>query len=728
VDSGHDIGPDSRAAILLVDDNASKRLSITAVIEELGHSVVEAASGEAALKAVMKQDFAVILMDVKMPIMDGYETAKLIRMRKQCEHTPIIFITGHARDEAAVPVAYASGAVDFIFAPVVPDILRAKVSIFVDLFLKSRDLEQSLSEVTLLSHQFRDSEARTRAVLENVADGIVTVSDEGVIESFNRAASTLFGYSENEAIGQPFGILLAPQQRGDFASRQPDSRELSALKPRIGRLGELVGCRKDSSTFAMELDFTDLRLDSRVTHVGCLRDVSQRRTYTETLQHAALHDPLTDLPNRVLFGDRATQAIRAALRADEPLALLLLDLDGFKEVNDTFGHQYGDDLLKLVAARLVTCLRDGDTVARLGGDEFGILPLGATDLAGAASVAWKLQQALDDPFVVGDNAIKVQASIGITLIPEHGDNIDDLLRRADLAMYDAKGSGGGYALFASEHEEAPARRLALLSDLRRSVDRNELVLHYQPKVDLGTRRTIGVEALIRWNHPSGRLLMPAEFMPEVESNDLMLPVTDWVINEALRTLRGLRDEGYDLTMAVNVGARCLGKGTGFFERVEELMGTWDIPPEQLTLELTEGAFIDTELPGLLGRLKNLTPRLSIDDFGTGYSSLVYLQRLPVVELKADRSFVGSVSSVEGDAVIVRSIVDLAHNLDVSVVAEGVEDVATVERLVAYGCDTAQGFYFSKPLPAADLTRWLETSEFGLQREKPDSPALVAVPN
>jgi diguanylate cyclase (GGDEF)-like protein/PAS domain S-box-containing protein len=726
VGSGHEIGSDSRATVLVVDDSASKRLAITAVIDDLCDSVVEAGSGDAALMAVTTQTFAVILMDVQMPRLDGYETAKLIRMRKEYEHTPIIFITAHARDEAAIPAAYASGAVDFIFAPLVPDILRAKVSIFVELFLKSRELERSLSDVTLLSNQFRDSEVRTRAVLENVADGIVTLTDDGVIESFNRAASALFGYTEQEAVGQPFRILLAPEQRGDFASRRPDSLHLAALKPRAGRLGELIGCRKDGSAFAMELDFSNLQLDSRNIHVGCLRDVSQRRTYTKTLQHAALHDPLTDLPNRVLFGDRVTQAIGAAVRTGEPLALLLMDLDGFKEVNDTFGHQYGDDLLKVVAARLVACLRDGDTVARLGGDEFGILPLGVTDLAGAASVAWKVQQALEEPFVVGDNATKVRASIGMTLIPEHGDNIDDLLRRADLAMYEAKESGGGYALFTNEQEEAPARRLALIVDLRRAVERDELELHYQPKIDLATRRTVGVEALIRWNHPSGRLLPPSEFMPEVERNELMLPVTEWVINEALRTLHEWREEGYDLTMAVNVGARCLEQGTGFLDKVDELLEAWDVPPEQLTLELTESAFVDTELPGLLERLEHMAPRLSIDDFGTGYSSLVYLQRLPVVELKADRSFVSGVSSVEADAVIVRSIIDLAHNLGVTVVGEAVEDEATLNRLISYGCDVAQGWHFSRAMPGPELIPWLESSPFGLERRVDDLPPL-AVP-
>ena len=707
--------PRSDAAILVVDDNAGKRLSIISVLEALGHSIVEVDSGEAALRAVMDRTFAVILLDVQMPIMDGYETATLIRMRRECEHTPIIFITAHAAEAAKIPNAYASGAVDFIFAPIVPDILRAKVTIFVELFLKSRALERSLADVTTLSGQFRDSDARTRSVLENVADGIVTFDPHGVIQSFNRAAAELFGYGEREAIGRQFATMVGPTHPDDFASHADATRQILTPQPRGGRSTEAVGRRKDGSTFPMELDVSDVQLGAGTTHISCMRDVSERRSYTETLQHQSLHDNLTGLPNRVLFGDRVSHAIRAALRSGDSLALLVMDLDDFKQVNDTLGHQHGDTLLKLVTARLVACLRAEDTVSRLGGDEFGILPGESTDLTGAASIVWAIQQALEPTFLVDGHVIEVKASIGITLAPDHGDNIDDLLRRADLAMYNAKKSGSGYALFSTEQEEGPARRLALLGGLRRCIERDELVLHYQPKIDLVTQQTIGVEALIRWNHPSGRLIGPIEFMPEVERSELMIPITDWVMHAALRQLRTWRDEGYDLTMAVNVGARCLAAGTALFENVEELTEMWGIPPGKLIFELTESALIDTTVPGMLDQLQNMDERLSIDDFGTGYSSLVYLQRLPVVEIKADRSFVTPMCSVKDDAVIVRSIIDLAHNLGVKVVAEGVEDEATMNLLKEYGCDEAQGYYFSRPIPGDDLLKWLDTSPFGSPR-------------
>ena len=314
------------------------------------------------------------------------------------------------------------------------------------------------------------------------------------------------------------------------------------------------------------------------------------------------------------------------------------------------------------------------------------------------------------------------ASIGITLAPLHGDNVGDLLRRADLAMYDAKQSGTGYALFATEQEETPARRLALLGDLRRCIERDELVLHYQPKIDLATQQTIGVEALLRWNHPSGRLLMPAEFMPEVERSDLIVPMTEWVINEALCQLQRWREAGYDLTMAVNLGARCFAEGTALFETVDEIILKCGIPADKLTFELTESALIDTAVPGILARLQTMGERLSIDDFGTGYSSLVYLQRLPVVEIKADISFVMTMSSVKEDAVIVRSIIDLAHNLGVKVVAEGVEDRATMDLLNEYGCDEAQGYFFSRPMSGGEVVPWLEASAFGSARSPADGPA------
>ncbi|HVF78498.1 MAG TPA: EAL domain-containing protein [Solirubrobacteraceae bacterium] len=690
------------APVLIVDDDPRKRLSIHAMLAPLGHEIVEAACGEEALHAVMARTFAVILMDVQMPGMDGYETARLIRLRRECEHTPIIFITAGVEDVAQIPIAYASGAVDFMVGAITPAVLRAKVSVFVELFLKSLELERSLGEVTFVSEQFRDSEAHARAVLHNVGDGIVTLSDDGLVESFNRAASRLFGYSEAEAIGQPFAGMIPPTGRAGRSD------------PSAGSLGT----RKDGSSFPVEQNLSQVQLGTRTVHILCVRDISEREAYTDALRHQTLHDALTGLPNRVLFRERLSHAVSRSVRTGEPLALFLVDLDDFKHVNDTIGHENGDVLLRLLSARLVGCLRESDTVARLGGDEFAILPIEPTNLPAAATVAWKVQAALEAPFVCAEHSVQLAASIGMALLPEHGHTVDDLMRRADLALYDAKRHQSKYAIFTAEQEQAPARRLALLDNLRHCVERDELVLHYQPKIDLTTGEATGLEALIRWNHPSGRLFSPDQFIPEIESNELMISITRWVINEALRKLRLLRDEGFDLTMAVNLGARCLEPDAGLLESVGNMTTAWGIAPDKLTLELTESALIDTALPELLERLQSVDQRLSIDDFGTGYSSLVYLQRLPVVEVKADRSFVMTMASVESDAVIVRSIVDLAHNLSVKVVAEGVEDEKTMNMLLEYGCDEAQGYHFARPMPGPELADWLQTSPFSLPRRLP----------
>ena len=389
-----------------------------------------------------------------------------------------------------------------------------------------------------------------------------------------------------------------------------------------------------------------------------------------------------------------------------------MDLDGFKQVNDTLGHDRGDTLLRQLGARLVAALREGDTVARLGGDEFAILAADATDLEGAAAIAWKIQQACEQAFTIDDTIVDVSTSIGIALFPEHGTTTAELLHRADLAMYVAKRSGHGHAVFDAAHERQAEPRLAHLVDLRQCVAREQLVLHYQPKIELASGKIFGVEALVRWQHPTHGLLAPASFMPEVERTDLIVPVTNWVLSSALSQQRAWRDAGIDLTMAVNVSARSLGRESSLPEEIAELKQTCGTAGGELILELTESGLIEAAAPDMLTRLHGMGEKLSIDDFGTGYSSLAYLQRLPVDELKIDRSFVTSLADVSDDAIIVRSTIDLAHNLGLRVVAEGVEDEAVMTILAEYGCDAAQGHFFSRPIPAAEITERMAPAAMG----------------
>jgi diguanylate cyclase (GGDEF)-like protein/PAS domain S-box-containing protein len=700
--------------ILVVDDNAAKRMAVRAMLAPLSNSVTEAESGREAVRAVRLQSFAVILLDVRMPTLDGFETAKLIRQHPGSALTPIMFVTAYGGDEAETITAYASGAVDFIFMPIVPEVLRAKVSAFVDLFVHSQDLRRSVETVTDLNAALRASEVRARAVLQNVADGIVTAGEGGLIESFNQAAVQMFGYSELEVIGQPLAFIVAPSHHNGFSESASAKWSLLDAGSIPAKSTETVGCRKDGRCFPMEMGISRMKIGEETFTIACVRDISVRKAYTHVLEQQMLHDDLTGLPNRTLFADRLDAAMAAADRAGESRAVLLVNLDRFGKINEEHGSEKGDALLQAVAGRLRGARRDSDTVGRLGGDSFAILPAGETDLEAAAAIAWKVQEVFEHPFLITGDTIEVQASIGIAFFPQHGRDSGDLLRRADRAMNRAKRSGSGLDVYVADPEDQTARRLALLTELRIGISRGELTLHYQPKVDLKAgRRTTGVEALVRWNHPTQGLLMPAQFMSEAEGSELIEPLTTWVLNEALGQQRRWRDGGLDLTMAVNISARSLTRHSNLADTIAQITETWRTVRGSLTLELTENAIIDATLMPALRKLHTMGERLAIDDFGTGYSSLVYLQRLTVDEVKVDRSFVANLACVTDDAVIVQSTIELAHKLGLTVVAEGVEDEAALEILSANGCDSAQGYFFSRPCTAETLTTWFSQSPFGV---------------
>jgi diguanylate cyclase (GGDEF)-like protein len=437
------------------------------------------------------------------------------------------------------------------------------------------------------------------------------------------------------------------------------------------------------------------------------------RQQAELNEHQALHDALTDLPNRTLFHDRVGQALSVARREHLPVAVMIMDLDRFKEVNDTLGHASGDELLKQAGVRLRDALRESDTVARLGGDEFGVLLPRVVDSAAAVAVARKLRKALEEPFAIHGLALQIEASVGIALYPEHGDDVHSLLQRADVAMYEAKEHPAGCEVYAKERDDYSPDRLTLLTELRRAIDVGELVLHYQPKADLRTSEVHGVEALVRWSHPKRGLVPPDEFIPLAQKTGVIVPLTFFVLNEALRQCRTWKLEGLDLCVGVNLSARNL-LDVHLPDTVGELLAKWEVSPSLLELEITESTILADPIRAMhvLSRLSDMGVRLAIDDFGTGYSSLAYLKRLPVDELKIDKSFVQGMEEDENDAVIVRSTIDLGRNLGLRVVAEGVETAEAWRRLAALGCDIAQGYYLSRPIPAAELAAWLRATREG----------------
>ncbi|HEX9627844.1 MAG TPA: EAL domain-containing protein [Acidiferrobacterales bacterium] len=429
------------------------------------------------------------------------------------------------------------------------------------------------------------------------------------------------------------------------------------------------------------------------------------------LEHLALYDTLTDLPNRILIQDRLQRALLAAKRERKPVAMLMVDLDRFKEVNDTLGHNVGDELLKQVGDRLQTALREIDTIGRLGGDEFAIVVPGA-DPEAAVLVATKVLQALEAPFEVEGNRFFVSASVGIATYPDHGLDVSTLLKRADVAMYVAKRTKNGYFVYHASQDRHSPHRLAQLNALRVAIQDGTLALHYQPKLNLADGRITGVEALARWPYLNGEMVPPAEFVPILEQTGLIRPFAHWVLDTALGQCAAWRSAGLDLSVAVNLSMHNL-RDAELPEQLAALLKKWQIGDGRLILELTEDAVMHDpeEALDMLTRIASLGVQLSIDDFGTGYSSLSYLKRLPVHEIKIDKSFVTDMSHDLNNAVIVHSMVELAHTLGLDVVAEGVETHDTLRALRDLACDTIQGFHVSRPVPAERIGRFVTTESW-----------------
>lgn len=450
--------------------------------------------------------------------------------------------------------------------------------------------------------------------------------------------------------------------------------------------------------------------------ISLVQEVTELKAKTEALEHQAMHDSLTGLPNRSLMNERLAHAIPNAQRERKPIALLMMDLDRFKEINDTLGHHFGDLLLKEVAKRLQVVLRDSDTVARFGGDEFAVL-LSVPDEGHAVMVANKIIEAIDREFTIENHIISTEISIGIAMFPNHGDNGNTLLQRADVAMYVAKQTHSGFAFYDQEQDPHSLNRLALMGELRQAIESDQMLLHYQPKIDMKTGRVTATEALIRWKHPREGFVPPDMFIPIAEQTGLIKPLTHWVLNEAIRQCARWRRDGYPINMAVNLSARNL-QDNHLPVFVRNLLDSWGMRPEWLVLEITESAIMSNPLAAkeTLQALDEMGISLSIDDFGTGHSSLAYIKQLPVDEIKIDKSFVTEMTEDENDAVIVRATIDLAHNLGLKVTAEGVEDKESYDTLEILGCDQVQGYYMSRALEPDKLKKWMNDSPYGFGNE------------
>ena len=443
----------------------------------------------------------------------------------------------------------------------------------------------------------------------------------------------------------------------------------------------------------------------------------------KSLQHQAMFDSLTNLPNRALFADRLQQAILVGRRETQPFALIAVDLDRFKEINDTLGHHIGDQVLVQVAERMRACLRESDTVARMGGDEFSVLLPTVAQVEGAEAVAKKILTAFKQPLDVGGRNLDIGASLGIVMFPQHGEDADKLMREADAAMYNAKRTHGGFKVYSADIDQNNDERLMLQADLRRAIANNELVLHYQPKIDFQTDRVSGVEALVRWQHPKLGLIFPDKFIPLAESSGLIKSLTYSVLRMALEQCELWHKDGLALSVAVNISAINI-QDPEFPDQVAMLLKGMTVPATRLELEVTETAVMTEPVRAVecIKKLRTLGVQVAIDDFGTGYSSMAYLKELLVAKIKIDKSFVKDMAANHHDAVIVRSTVELGHNLGMKVVAEGVESQVVWDKLKALGCDSAQGYYMGRPVGADKFTEWLRQSRWGLSPQRPGRAA------
>ena len=570
------------------------------------------------------------------------------------------------------------------------------------------ELGQVASVFNEMQHQLVATETRIRAVSENAFDAIITADEHGIIDSANYAVEKMFGYRPSELEGRNVSVLM-PEPYDAEHDRYIEKYLMTGKGRLMNNRAEVVGQRKDGTTFPIEIALSEMFIGERRYFVAVVRDITENKRQTAALQHQALHDALTELPNRTLLSDRIRQSILLAQREHHELALLVMDLDRFKDINDTLGHQYGDQVLQHVSERMRHALRESDTIARLGGDEFAIL-LPNTGLVQAKAIAEKLLRVTEEPIVIGEQMLHVGGSIGITLYPQHGEDEITLLQRADVAMYVAKREHLGAAVYDPSSDQHSLRNLALLGELRGAIERDQLLLHFQPKVNLASGQVYGVEALVRWQHPEHGLMYPDEFVPLAEQTGLIAPLSLWALKTALYICDQYRPEGVELDIAVNLSVRNL-QDPRFPNKVARLIDEHCGDAKRLRLEITETAIMADPARALdvLNRLSTMGVRLSIDDFGTGYSSLAHLKQMPVDELKIDKQFVIGMLEDENDAMIVRSIIDLAHNIGIKVVAEGVESQALYERLKEMGCDVVQGYYMCPPVMVDDLMEWMRCS-------------------
>tara|TARA_R110001583_G_scaffold195503_2_gene374449 strand:- start:3576 stop:5759 length:2184 start_codon:yes stop_codon:yes gene_type:complete len=693
--------------ILVVDDDASLRRTLPLVLAREGRSFEECASIADAIAALERKHFDLILLDYRLPDATGLDLLDWLTGHEREE--AVIVISGEDAIDAAIG-ALRGGADDYVRKPYhVAQLQRA-----VDSTLHKTTLERANRT---MSQRLRASERLHRFLVESSPDMIFTLDPEGRFSYINPRVRQMLGYERAALMRRPFSTLVVAEDVDRINSlmfaRGNTPGESFNIELRLRRNREtLVEGGPESATVSLTgipMPGSGGRTSNGL--YGVARDISERKRAEEIITFQAYHDQLTRLPNRVLFKDRLELAIAQAQRRTGALAVMFIDVDRFKLVNDTFGHAEGDALLRGIAARLSTTLRRGDTLARLGGDEFTVLLPDINHPEDAEIIAHKILDALAPPFRLDHGDFRATVSIGISLFPRDGDTAEDLTRHADIAMYQVKRSGkNAFRFFDPELNAHYRERIALENDLRLALERSEFELYYQPQVSMKAARVVGMEALLRWNHPTHGQIGPATFIPVAEEMGLIGDISHWVLEEACAQLARWRADGFeDLRMSLNLSPHDFSR-PDIVDMVTECVSRNQLPPAQVELEITESMMMQ-DTAGVATKVKAMREAglsVAIDDFGTGYSALAYLQKFPVSTLKIDRSFVRDLDGPSTNPII-SAITGIARGFGLHLIAEGVEHAEQAETLRILGCDVMQGYLFARPGTAAQATGWLEVA-------------------
>ncbi|MGR9013523.1 MAG: EAL domain-containing response regulator [Gammaproteobacteria bacterium] len=688
------------AKILIVDDNPNNRLAIRTILKGIDAQLEEADNGFDALTMAIESEYALILLDVQMPEMDGYEVCEQLRADRRTVDTPVIFLTAAYKENSDKMRGYSAGATDYLTKPLDDHILKAKVHVFLRLYRQYQQLQENNAALSLAASVFESQQ------------GIMISNADNIIIRVNKAFTEITGYTSEEALGEDPRLLKSGRHDTDFY------RGLwQAILNAGSWQGEIWNRRKTGEVYPEWLTITPVKNDKAITHyIGTMTDITEYKMAEEEIHRLAFYDPLTGLPNRRLVMERLQYGIDSCLRDGKLMALMMLDLDNFKPVNDSLGHLAGDELLQQVAKRLLDRLRNIDMVARLGGDEFTVLLEGITHVDDAASVAKSIIADLNKPFYLDPDRkqeVRIGVSIGISLYGKHGKSPESLLDHADAALYKAKDNGRNcFAYFSEDLTVAARKRIELESRLRQVIEHDELRVFYQAQVDIATDRIIGAEALIRWQNPIEGFTSPWQFINFAEETGFIVAIGEWILRETCRQGKQWLDAGLSpIVLAVNVSPHQFRR-SDMSEVVAKALKETGFPAHYLELELTESGLMDnhdkTRL--MLDNLRQLGIQLAIDDFGTGYSSLSYLKHFPITKLKIDKSFIDDIPHKQDDMAIATTIIVMGHILGFKVLAEGVETPDQLAFLQEKGCDSYQGYIKSRPLPAQEFEELLRNQQ------------------